>query len=83
MLTATALVASHLVVFALGLLPKRHRWMRAGSRATEREHGWTQDPNLRLRLPRRAWSLRNRQQPHPGLVERHITCTNERPPTPR
>ena len=76
---AALLTLTHLAALALGLLPKRARWMRVGAEAVEREHGWRSDPNLSVHLPREhLWSLRDRQVAH-GLVERHIAPTNERP----
>ena len=78
-LAAVVLTLTHLAALVLGLLPKRARWIRAGVRAAEREHGWRSDPHLNVRLPREhLWSLRDRQVAQ-GLVERHIAPTHERP----
>lgn len=79
-----ALIFSHLLVLAFGVFAglkvKRDRWILAGKRDAEQEHGWQANPYLSSPAPRRhVWSRLNHQG---DLVTRTITPTREAPRRP-
>lgn len=86
-MTAVACAVAFGLVFLLGVLVgARLRYgagVRHGQRLTELAHGW-----IPVLVPgvhrRRRWKVLDRKAAEPpGLVERHITPTNERAPLGR